>query len=698
MSGRRDALARPVARIVWLAASLSLASCGGAPPQVSSEATLARVDVRAVKGTIFVSPAAQRRTYQKVAVMPFRAPAELVGASVSDLFATEILRTYKYDLVERSQMEQVLGEQALGLRGVTDSAAAAVRVGKLLGVQGVIVGTVPEYGAKASGGAELVAMGINVRMLDVNDGSIVWSISDSAVSDQPTSQSAFAKRLVQDLVARLVQEWVRAGDFTAMNMPAPQVVSAQGKIRGTTLEILAAPVDAVASYRILRGTSPNGPFQPLRNFENVAGRTVKIEDDQLQDARSYYYQVSAVGRSGLVSPPAGLIEVTTVGPPRAVEGLDAQSGLIRNVVLRWRPSSDANVKAYRIDRRPPGGAWAPVTTLNGQSQVTFTDQALEDDKTYGYRLVAVNVVGVESPPSAMISATTKGAPSPVRELSATSRQPRQVSLSWQPVNEPEVKGYEILRAAKATGPLEVISFVDGRTRTTFVDMGRRGGFGGGPGLEDGTPYFYRVRVVNVVDVRSAASPVAEAVTKPVPEAVAGLKTSSGEVKQVTLVWRPSPETDVVKYEVSRGSDPGQIKPVSEVPAGTTRLADRGLKDGATYHYRVRAVDRDGLPGTLSVPVSASTKPLPGKPTGLQARVENSQIVLVWTANIEPDIAKYVVAQKGFLSWNPVGEVPGAPFLFQGEVKKGKTLTFRVLAVDQTRLESEPSDEVTVTIP
>jgi hypothetical protein len=35
---------------------------------------------------------------------------------------------------------------------------------------------------------------------------------------------------------------------------------------------------------------------------------------------------------------------------------------------------------------------------------------------------------------------------------------------------------------------------------------------------------------------------------------------------------------------------------------------------------------------------------------------------------------------------------------QGELKKGKTLTFRITAVDQTRLEGEPSEEVGLDIP
>ncbi|VAX20350.1 hypothetical protein MNBD_NITROSPINAE01-1912, partial [hydrothermal vent metagenome] len=162
-----------------------------------------------LRGTAYVNPNASKKIYRKVAVMPFRAPMELAGASVADTFSTELLKTYRYELVERSQMEQVLGEQALGLKGVTEN-ALAIRVGKLLNVSGVIVGTVPEYGMRAVGGNELPAIGINIRMIDVETGSIIWTVSDSAIADKPISISAFTRRLVKSMMARLAQEWKAA--------------------------------------------------------------------------------------------------------------------------------------------------------------------------------------------------------------------------------------------------------------------------------------------------------------------------------------------------------------------------------------------------------------------------------------------------------------------------------------------------------
>ncbi|MBI1865639.1 MAG: hypothetical protein HYR98_07950, partial [Nitrospirae bacterium] len=217
---------------IWriAAAGLFLAASCGSSQKVDRGEMLMPDGYKDVKATIFVSPVAGQRIYQKVAVLPFKAPTDLIGSSISDLFATALLKTNKYNLVERSQMEQVLGEQALGLKGVTES-AVAIRVGKMLGVQGVIVGTVPEYGSKASGASELSAIGINARMIDVSDGGVVWSVSDSAISPSPIGLSAFAKRMVDNLVSQLFQEALKAGDTVAANLPVPQIASSRGGVR-----------------------------------------------------------------------------------------------------------------------------------------------------------------------------------------------------------------------------------------------------------------------------------------------------------------------------------------------------------------------------------------------------------------------------------------------------------------------------------
>jgi curli biogenesis system outer membrane secretion channel CsgG len=131
-----------------------------------------------------------------VSVLPFQASVDLVGAIISDLFSTELLTTHKYQLVDRTQSEQILREKDPGQKIVSENAAAA-KMGQLLGVQGVIIGTVPEYGVKVSGTTELVAIGINARMIDVSDGSIVWSIADIAVSDRSLTLSALADQTVR---------------------------------------------------------------------------------------------------------------------------------------------------------------------------------------------------------------------------------------------------------------------------------------------------------------------------------------------------------------------------------------------------------------------------------------------------------------------------------------------------------------------
>ena len=187
---------------------LFFSACGGTPDTSGSGYVKPRYqssgysekDLSQVNA--FVSPQARTKIYRKVAVMPFRAPVELAGASIADLLTTELLQTYKYQMVERSQMEQVLGEQALGLKGVTDS-TLAMEVGKILGVQGVIVGTVPEYGMRAVGPNELPAIGLNIRMIDVLDGTVVWSVSKSGVSSETTSLSSFSETLVRLCVAAL---------------------------------------------------------------------------------------------------------------------------------------------------------------------------------------------------------------------------------------------------------------------------------------------------------------------------------------------------------------------------------------------------------------------------------------------------------------------------------------------------------------
>lgn len=146
---------------------------------------------------------------KKVAIMPFRAPSELVGSSVSDMFVTEILKAGRYELVERSQMAQVLNESELSLAGL--SAAKAVEVGNMLGADGVIVGTVDEYNTVNIKGRTYPAVGISARLIECDTGKVIWS-ADLAerCEDRDVPLSAYARNVVHQMVSALYAEWRKA--------------------------------------------------------------------------------------------------------------------------------------------------------------------------------------------------------------------------------------------------------------------------------------------------------------------------------------------------------------------------------------------------------------------------------------------------------------------------------------------------------
>ena len=151
------------------------------------------------------------KTITKVAIMPFKAPTELIGSSVSDMWVTEILKFGRYDLVERGQMAQVLNESELALAGL--SAAKAVEIGNMMGADGVIIGTVDEYGTIADGGDSYPVVGISARMINCGSGRVVWSVDLAARSeDDEASLPQYARAVVHQMVSGLYAEWKKQDD------------------------------------------------------------------------------------------------------------------------------------------------------------------------------------------------------------------------------------------------------------------------------------------------------------------------------------------------------------------------------------------------------------------------------------------------------------------------------------------------------
>jgi len=91
-----------------------------------------------------------------------RGVSTLEAATLTDRLRSELVTVGSFQVVERGQMEMLLQEQGFQQTGCT-SAECAVEVGKLLGVEKMISGSIGKIGALYT---------VDVRMFDVTTGGI----------------------------------------------------------------------------------------------------------------------------------------------------------------------------------------------------------------------------------------------------------------------------------------------------------------------------------------------------------------------------------------------------------------------------------------------------------------------------------------------------------------------------------------------
>lgn len=72
-----------------------------------------------------------------------------VGTGIADMMVTALAESKKYTIIEREKLEKVMEEQKLGASGAVTPQTAA-KIGRLLGANYIITGSVTEFGIKDS--------------------------------------------------------------------------------------------------------------------------------------------------------------------------------------------------------------------------------------------------------------------------------------------------------------------------------------------------------------------------------------------------------------------------------------------------------------------------------------------------------------------------------------------------------------------
>lgn len=137
---------------------------------------------------------AQRTLKKRVAVITFEDKTDQgytwgqyykdAGDGMADMLTTALVKSGKYTVMERSEIDALLEEQSLGVSGVA-TAESAAQIGQVLGAEILIFGTVSEFGlssSSTSGSKRRLSVGIksdqavvavDVRMVNSSTSEIV---------------------------------------------------------------------------------------------------------------------------------------------------------------------------------------------------------------------------------------------------------------------------------------------------------------------------------------------------------------------------------------------------------------------------------------------------------------------------------------------------------------------------------------------
>jgi TolB-like protein len=135
----------------------------------------------------------------KIAVMEFKSlnpgtKNTSLGAMIAEMFTTEVVNNNSFKIVEREQLNKVLGELRIGQSGVLDTTDAQ-KLGKILGAGAIIAGSVMKMGD---------SLRIDSRIIEVETGIIV-SAERRICKEDLTDIS----RNIADMTAALAQKFYK---------------------------------------------------------------------------------------------------------------------------------------------------------------------------------------------------------------------------------------------------------------------------------------------------------------------------------------------------------------------------------------------------------------------------------------------------------------------------------------------------------
>ena len=433
-------------------------------------------------------------------------------------------------------------------------------------------------------------------------------------------------------------------------------------------------VTGAAKYEVYRARSKDGDYI---KYSTVTG-TSYTNTSYIENGNTYYYKVRALDANGRAGAWSSIVSVTykqTLLAPTVTGGNDAQG----RPTLKWNAvSGAAKYEVYRA--RSKDGDYIKYSTVTGTS---YTNTSyIEDGNTYYYKVRALKSDGTAGAWSSIVSVTYRAASAGTLSApSVTGGKDSQgrPTLKWNAVSG--AAKYEVYRARSKDGDYIKYSTVTGTsyTNTSYI--------------ESGNTYYYKVRALDANGTAGAWSSVVSVTYKQTLSAptVTGGNDAQG---RPTLTWNAV--TGAAKYEVYRARSKDGTYSKYSTTTGTAYTNSSYLTSGATYYYKVRALDANGNAGPYSAVVSVTCRLKLTAPTVTGSTDSQGRPTLKW--NAVTGAAKYEVyrARSKDGDYIKYSTVTGTSYTNTSYIENGNTYYYKVRALGSDGTAGPDSTPVSVT--
>lgn len=132
----------------------------------------------------------ERLDMPRIAVVPFASSDTELSLKTTDMLITGFTQTDRFRIIERSRLDEVLKEQKLTISGVVDE-TAAVKIGKLLGVDFTVIGSIARLGSSYE---------LDTRLIKIETAEVILadSISCKDESDLRANINSLIERMCRN--------------------------------------------------------------------------------------------------------------------------------------------------------------------------------------------------------------------------------------------------------------------------------------------------------------------------------------------------------------------------------------------------------------------------------------------------------------------------------------------------------------------